>query len=210
MSEYRLLCPQCGQAFQEGTSVTECPQCRIGLLQAIPAQDTELAAALANLPGSVDVNGLMKRVLAEQGQGEPIDAALQRVLAREHQLEHKTLYRLVKMELSMIPGLKGMSEQEAAERLSRSDSRIRISATSNVRFVGSSNLSPEQREEVEKQIEQAMAEGKPFDKIDIRLTPKAGKSSYAVVLLAVCLFLFLALWASGLLRALAQFVRLPK
>lgn len=184
MSEFRLLCPRCGQAFREGTPLARCPQCQVPLLSAEPL-------ATADLPEQVDVDELLRQVLAEQESGEEIDAALRRVVQRDYPDAHEGLYRLLSQQLTTWQQLKGITRQEAAEELAAGESELKVppegtpelrTFQSQVHVEGLEHLSPEQREQVMKQVEDAIREGRPVKNVQFALGKGSGCSTAALAI----------------------------
>src|SRR5262245_36699365 len=116
MSEYRFLCPACGQSFRDGTGITNCPICQVPLLEAAPARKLEIGkfelakAEVGDLePGKlsehVDVDALVREALAERRSDEDVDAAIQRVAQRKHPASHEALCRLICLQLDGLQKL---------------------------------------------------------------------------------------------------------
>src|SRR6476659_5674209 len=120
MSEYRYLCPKCGHAFLEGTSFTHCPTCQVALLEAPHDQ----IADLRNLTDRVDLDELMKKVLAEQYDGEEIDSAVRRVVKHEYPDAEEGLCRVIDLQLDTWQRIHKGTRQEAVQALAESQSEL--------------------------------------------------------------------------------------
>jgi hypothetical protein len=201
MNDFRYLCPKCGQAFHEGPLITECPQCRVPLLGTAPVIKQ---LDLRGLPAEIDVAQLMGQTLAEREEDEEINAALRRVLCRECPNNHDGLYVLLDQELLMVEQLRRCSRLEAAQELVRSVSRLQIdpangrSQMNMIRMEGNLDaLSPEQQEQVRKQLAEAFATGRPLGKMQISLrSPGSTRASWLglVVFLAILALAALLVW----------------
>jgi hypothetical protein len=165
MSEYRFLCPTCGHAFAEGTSFKKCPRCQVPLLQAA----ANWSASLQDLPKPVDLDELLRKVLAAQRPGEDIDRAIARHVAAEYPDAQQGLLEVVGRQLTEWSRVRKTSRQAAAEDLSQSESELTVGADgrsevrtemrSETRIDGLEQLSPAMREMALRQIEQAIRSG---------------------------------------------------
>jgi hypothetical protein len=200
MPEYRFLCPQCGKAFDEGTLLTVCPDCKVLLRSTGGLMGNAASAELANLPPQLDIAALMQRVLAEEPQEEAIDAALRQVLQKEHPQAAEALFTLLSTSLGWQQRTWGISRLEAATRMAEGRSEMHLSPEgkpeltslySSYSVQGLENLPPEQREQVRQQLEEAARTGRPITR-PIVLTPPGGTKSRAVVWLAIIIALGLA------------------
>jgi hypothetical protein len=201
MSDFRYLCPKCGQAFHEGQAITECPQCKVPLLGTAPVIKQ---LDLHGLPAEIDVAQLMGQMLGERQADEEINAALWRVLAREYPEHHESLYALLDQELLTVEQLRGCNRLEAAQELARSVSKLQIDPTSGrpqmsmIRMAGNLDaLSPEQQEQVRAQLAEAFATGRPLGKMQITLRPPGStRTSWLglVVFLAILALAALLVW----------------
>jgi hypothetical protein len=197
MSEYRFLCPECGHAFLEGTSFTHCPKCQVPLLEAPHDQ----LAELGNLPDHLDLDALMRGVLAQQGQDEEIDSAVQRFLGLEYPDSQKRLCQLLSLQLDTIQRVHGITRQEAAKQLAESQSElvkgpekrleIRTVAT-KTNWLGFDNIPAEQREQLEAQIAKAVAEGKTNQKIEIVIPAARIKTGLGTIVVALAILSLMA------------------
>ena len=174
MSEFRFLCPQCGRAFKEERNVTECPQCRVPVLTTESRAPTDAE----NLPQRLDLAALMTRVSADQQPGEDLDAALDRVLRRDYPNAHDSLSQLIHDALDLTQKLWGGTRQEAAHQLAHNVSELELQPEGKpivktfqkgFAFRGT-DLTPEQQEAVEKEVEEAIRTGKPIQQVQIDLT----------------------------------------
>jgi hypothetical protein len=165
MSEYRFLCPKCGHGFAEGTSFKKCPRCQVRLLEAAP----NWAADLRNLPGAVDLDALLREVLADQRPGEDIDQALARYIVLKYPDSQQGMIHLIGAQINEWQKARSVSRQAAAEELARAQSELTVGSEgqsevrtefrSEMRIDGLEQLSPELRDEALKQIEQMMRTG---------------------------------------------------
>ena len=176
MSKFRFLCPQCGQAFSEGTSFTRCPKCRVALLEAASTN----MAGIDTSAMQVDLDALLRRVLAERKTGEDIDVALTRVIQREYPASASQLTRVISQQLEEWQRVQGISREEAAKQLAaaeselvlgpRGTSEVRTEFATEINVNNLDDLSPEQREQVRALIHQATADGKPLKGIEFSLS----------------------------------------
>jgi hypothetical protein len=176
MSKFRFLCPHCGQAFSEGTTFTRCPKCRVALLEAAPTEMGDIDTSAMQ----IDLDALLRRVLAERETGEDIDVALNRVIQREYPDSAGQLTRVIGQQLDEWQRVQRISREEAARQLAAAESQLVLGprGTSEVRteFATEFNvnnlddLSPRQREKVRALIHQATAEGKPLKGIQFSLS----------------------------------------
>jgi hypothetical protein len=200
MSEFRFLCPECGHAFPEGTSFTHCPKCRVALREASPSR----TADLHKLPDHLDLDALMRQVLAEQLPDEEVDVAVERVVRQNFPDAREGLFRLISQQLDAYQQMQGKSRQEAAEQLGKAESELQLGPEGTpvvhtrflpeVHFKGLEKLPPEQREQVQQQIEAAMKAGKPLDTVRIVLPAAKGKVGCGSMVLAGAAVALLA-WA---------------
>jgi hypothetical protein len=196
VTDYRFLCPQCGRAFREGVSFSECPQCQVPLLTADPG----LPADAENLPRRLDIGDLMKRVLADQRPGEEIDAALERVVDREFPNAHDSLIKLVRSALDLTQQMWGGTRLEAGQRLAENTTQLEMqpdgkpivkSIHEEFKFQGA-ELLPEQQEQLKRQVEEALRTGKPLKPVQINQA--AGRRGCSILML-VGVVLVAAVWA---------------
>jgi hypothetical protein len=197
MSEYRFLCPQCGQAFAEGTSFEKCPRCLVPLLEAAPQR----ATSFDTLPGEVDLDELLRKVLAEQRPGEDIDRALARVVGGEYPDAASGILELLKTQLDQWEKYRGITRQEAAEELSHSQSsmvvgddgrqEVRTELRSETRVEGLDHLDPEARAEALKQIQNLLARGGTKRRVivDMRIGNKRIGCGTPVMAIAIAMML---------------------
>jgi hypothetical protein len=192
VSEFRFLCPQCGRAFKEGLNVTECPQCQVPLLTA----DAGMPADAANLPRGLDIDAFMKRVLADQQPGEEIDAALDRVIRREYPAAHDSLSKLIQNAIDLTQKMWGGTRQEAGERLTQNicqlemqpDGKPMVKAFHEEFNFQGVELSPEQQEQIKREVEEALRTGKPIKHVQINVTAsKRNIGCSTLMLIAVLL-----------------------
>lgn len=198
MSEFRFLCPECGRAFKVGLNVTECPQCHVPLLTA----DAGMPADAENLPRRLDIDALMKRVLADQQPGEEIDAALERVIRREYPAAHDSLSKLIRNAIDLTQQMWGGTRQEAGQRLAQNMSQLEMQPDGKpmvktfhqeFNFQGV-ELSPEQQEEIKQEVEEALRTGKPIKHVQIK--PTTGKRNVGCsTLMLIAVFLAVVGWA---------------
>ena len=200
MPDYRFLCPQCGKAFEEGTLLSVCPDCKVLLRSTGGLTGNAASAALANLPAHVDIAGLMQRVLAEEPQEEAIDAALRRVLQKEHPQAAESLFTMLSAILGALQRTWRISRLEGATRMAEGRSEMHLSPEgkpeitsfySSCSVQGLEHLAPEQREQICQQLQEAARTGGPIT-TSIVLTPSGGTKSRAVVVLAIVVALGLA------------------
>jgi hypothetical protein len=176
MNKFRFLCPHCGQAFSEGTSFTRCPKCRVALLEAAPTGMADVDTSAMQ----VDLDALLRRVLAERETGEDIDVALSRVIQREYPESAAQLTRVISQQLDEWQRVQGISREEAAKQLAaaeselvlgrRGTSEVRTEFATEINVNNLDDLSPEQREQVRSLIHQATAEAKPVKGIHFSLS----------------------------------------
>jgi hypothetical protein len=164
--------------------------------EALDPATAELLQALASdkLPQHVDIDELFRTVLAEQAQGEAIDAALKRVVGREFPDAAGPLCKLLSEQLDQLEQMGAKSRQAAAAQLARSHSElntgpggrseIRTTSTSvetnigGVRFSrgrsvvsrGLENLTHAQRKLIGEQLVQALGGGKSISMTPISVT----------------------------------------
>jgi hypothetical protein len=172
----------------------------VALLEASPNR----TADLHKLPDQVDIDALMRQALAEQQAGGEIDAAVALVVERMYPHAREGLCRLITQQIDAIQQLQGTSRQEAAEQVAKGESELvmrpegipelRTKFVSNVRVSGLENLSPEQREEVQKQIAVAMESGRPPDLMRIAVPPAKGKAGCGSMVVAGAVVVLLG-WA---------------
>jgi hypothetical protein len=203
MIEYRFLCPQCGQAFAEGTSFRKCPRCLIPLREAGPQR----VINAGELPEEVDLDELLRNVLAEQRPGEDIDRALSRVIGGEYPDAASSMLKLLKTQLDQWENFRGITRQEAAEELSRSQSsmalgddgrqEVRTELRSETRIEGLDHMDPEARAEALRQIQDLLADGGSTRRvvIDTRIGSKRIGCGTPVIVVAIGMMLgALAIW----------------
>jgi hypothetical protein len=204
VSSYHFLCPRCGHAFLEGTSFTKCPECQVPLLEV-----GESTADLRNLPERLNVASLIRVALAEQQPAEDIDASLQRAIRRSYPECADGLQRLVGEALATAQRLRGLSRQEAAEEMAKSQSELELGPDgkpavrtlypvvhTEIRLEG---LSAEQRGEVQEQIEALLKSGKPISGAQIILPTAKSRAGCLPLLLIGMLTLLGAIAWQGLL-----------
>src|SRR5262245_16222830 len=198
MSEYRFLCPQCGQSFTDESGVTSCPQCQIPVLRTVPS-----FVALQNLPMPIDIDELMGRVLAEQTPGEEIEAAIQRIVQREYPDAHEDLFRLISEFLRMNQQLRGGTRQEAAEQLARTESELKVQpgGMPEIRMMqtfgevrGLEDFSPDVREQIMTKLRESLESGKPIQKLQLTIGGKRSRTGCASVLIAVVVGIGWSMW----------------
>jgi hypothetical protein len=199
VSNYNFLCPRCGHAFLEGTSFTKCPECQVPLLEAGSS-----TADLRKLPERLDVAALIRDALAEQQPDEDLDVPLKRAIRRKYPECAEGLQRLVSEALAMVERLRGLSRQEAAEEMGKSQSELQLGLDGKPAIrteypvvhteIGLEGLSLEQRAEVHEQVEALLKSGKPISGAQIIL-PKAKPRAGCLPLLLICML--------ALLRAIA-------
>jgi hypothetical protein len=123
----------------------------------------------------------MTRVSADQQPGEDLDAALDRVLRRDYPNAHDILSRLIHDAMDLTQKMWGGTREEAAHRLAHNVSALELQPEGKpvvktfqkgFAFRGT-DLTPEQQEAVEKEVEEAIRTGKPIQHVQIDLT--AGK-----------------------------------
>jgi len=191
MPGYHFLCPNCGRGFLEGTGFTKCPDCQVPLLEAGEPSTPDLR----NLPQHLDVAALMKQVLSEQQPQEDIDAVITRVIERKYPESAVALKGLIDLSITTEQKLRGLTRQQAAEEIAKSQSQLDVGPDGNpiVRaFHSEINLEgvpAEQRAEVQAQIEASMKSGKPFSEVKIILHRSKPKVGCLSVLLIVILML---------------------
>jgi len=117
-----LTCPKCGYSLEEeGAILATCPRCEAELLtiqnQPLPLQPF---AAPIQASDKLDVAALMRRVLAEQRPREDIDAALERVVAKEHPENAAQIIQTLQQHFKLHQDRLGNSRQQAAEILAKS------------------------------------------------------------------------------------------
>jgi hypothetical protein len=197
MSEYRFLCPGCGDAFLEGTSFTHCPKCQVPLLEA----PHEQLADVRNIPDHLDLDALMREALSQQSEDEEIDAPIQRILKREYPESRTRLWQVISLQLETIQSVHGITRQEAAKQLAESQSdlvkgaekrlEIRTVAT-KTRWLGFGSIPAEQREQLESQIAKAVAEGKTNQKFEIVLPTQRLKTGLGTIVVALAILSLMA------------------
>jgi hypothetical protein len=135
----------------------------------------------------------MRQVLAEQQPNEDIDGVIQRVTQRVYPECQDALFQLISKELEMSQGLLAITRQEAATKLAKSESKLQMHPEgipemrtifeSEIQF--SENISPEQREQIKKQLEEARAAGKPIPTIQLSPTKRTVGCTSLFVALAL-------------------------
>ena len=192
MSEYRYLCPKCGHAFLEGTSFTHCPTCQVMLLEAPHDQ----LADLRNLTDHVDLDELMRKVLAEQYAGEDIESAMRRIVKHEYPDVEEGLCRVVNIQLDTWQKIHSGSRQEAAQALAESQSELTVrpgqkfevqTIATKTRLFGIGKLSTEQRQQMMTQIDKVLQDGNNYTKVEFGLPAVQIKTSWIAVAAAVAL-----------------------
>jgi hypothetical protein len=132
----------------------------------------------------LDVAALMRQVLAEQQPGEDIDAALERVTAREFP-ENPKIVHVIQQHFKLQQDRLGHSRQQAAEFLAKSSAFLSFDSKGDpfleaVIFETKSfgNLPEETRSEVLEKMRQAIMEGKstPFIRTDVKIPGLEGLS----------------------------------
>ena len=205
MSEYRFLCPACGQSFQDGTGIANCPICQVPLLETAPVRKletgkSELAKAEVRdlepgkLSDHVDVDALVREALAERRSDEEVDAAIRRVAQRKYPASHDGLYQLIGLQLDGLQKLKDMSREDAARQIAEAQSELvtgpgklfemRTITTRTANLKGLEGFSAEQRELIETQIAQALKLGDVHRKIEIEIQGQPIKTSWIAILAA--------------------------
>jgi hypothetical protein len=198
MNEFRYLCPRCGQAYQEGQSITECPQCKVPLLGAAPVLG---AIDLRGLPVEIDVARLMDKTLAERLGDEDVNAALRRVVCREFPQNHDGLSTLLDQELGTLEQIRNCNRLQAAEEMARSVSKLTIDPATGrpqmnmVRMEGNlESLPPDQQDQIRAQIAQAMLSGRPLHRLEFTLQSySSNKTTWLGALALLGLFALVAL-----------------
>ncbi|HEV3258414.1 MAG TPA: hypothetical protein VG013_16155 [Gemmataceae bacterium] len=207
MHAYQFLCPRCGKAFEEGTTLTVCPDCRVLLRStaAPPAGSSTSASDLGNLASPIDLAALMRELLAGDPREEEVDVGLRRILQDEQPQAAEGLFRVISELLGAQQRMRGISRLEAVAQLASARSELRMSpegkpqiTSFQVRVQGLEQLAPEQREQVLEELEEAVRTGKPLP-TNFRMTLKSrekGRPSFvlalaalAVGLLAICYLL---------------------
>jgi hypothetical protein len=185
VTDYRFVCPQCGRAFKEGVTFTVCPQCQVPLLSA----DAGIPADAENLPQRLDIGDLMKRVLADQQPDEEIDAALKRVIDREYPDAHDSLTKLIRNAIDLTQQMWGGTRQAAAQRLAEDTTQLEMqpdgkpmvrTVHEEFKFQGA-ELTPEQQEQLKRQVEEALRTGKPIGPVQTNQT--ASKRGCSILML---------------------------
>jgi hypothetical protein len=161
-----------------------------------------MPADAEHLPRRLDIDALMKRVLADQQPGEEIDAALERVIRREYPAAHDSLSRLIHDALDLTQKMWGGTRQEAGQRLAQNRSQLEMqpdgkpmvkSFHEEFNFQGV-DLSAEQQEEIKQEVEEALRTGKPIKPLQINLTPGKRKVGCSALML-IAIFLAVVGWA---------------
>jgi hypothetical protein len=162
-----------------------------------------MPADAENLPPKLDIDALMKQVLADQQPGEDIDAALDRVIRREYPAAHDSLSKLIRNALDLEQKMWGGTRQEAGQRLAQDRSQLEIQPDGKpmvktfhqeFNFQGV-ELSPEQQEQIKQVLEEALRTGKPIERLQINLA--AGKRSVGCATrMFVVVFLVVAGWVA--------------
>ena len=198
MSAYRFLCPQCGRAFEEGTSLTACPDCGVLLRFTVGLAGSPSAADPANLPPHLDIAALMQQVLAEGPREEAIDVALRRVLHEQHPQADEPLFRLLSEMLSAQQRMWGISRLEAARRVAQARCEMHLSpqgrpeiTSFQFQATGLEQMPEEQRQQILQQLEEAARTGRPMPQKIVLTSPKGAKGC-AGMLAAVVVALGLA------------------
>jgi len=158
---------------EEGAILSTCPRCHAD----VSAGEEKLTYPLIS-PVSAevasdrfDVAALMRRVLAEQRPGEEIEAALERVLQREHPQEAAKIAQAISQHFKLHQERLGNNHQQAAEILAKSvaflsfDSEGKPSLEAMMfETKGLENLPKETRLAIAEQMKKAIVEGKPLSR----------------------------------------------
>jgi uncharacterized Zn finger protein (UPF0148 family) len=209
MGKYHVLCPECGQSFQDGTGITACPICQVPLLEAAPVPKVELAKPelvnldLGKLPDHVDVDVLLREAIAEKQSDEEIDSAVERVAQRKYPDMHESLCQLIGMQLDALQKFNNISREDAARQIAESQAELVIgpdkflemqtltTRTANLKGLG--HFSAEQSEQFASQIAQALKDGKVHRKIEFEIQGQPVKTSW-IAILAAAGFLGVIAW----------------
>jgi hypothetical protein len=123
---------------------------------AIPPASILAALKSNKLPEHLDIDALLRTVLAEQAPNEKIDDALKRVLARDFPAAADPLYKLLCLQLDLYEQA-GKTRQQAAEELAHSQSELtatagdhQIRSTHVTSIQGLEKLPPAMRKMLEK------------------------------------------------------------
>jgi hypothetical protein len=165
MTEYRFLCPKCGHAFAEGTSFKKCPRCQVPLLEASAGP----LAELGDLPSEVDLDELLRKVLAEQDPGEDIDRTIKRVVAANYPESEDGLLQLVTKQLEVWEQFRNVSRQQAVQEIAESQSEMVLGAAgqpelrtefrSEIQIGNLDEFSPQMRAEALRHIQDVLRSG---------------------------------------------------
>jgi hypothetical protein len=209
MSAYRFLCPQCGKGFEEGASLTVCPDCQTLLRFTVGPTGSASSGESLNLPPHLDVASLMRQVLAEEPREEAVDETLRGVLQRECAQADENLFPLFSQMLSALQRMWGLSRLDAVRRVADARSEMHVSPQgrpeiSSVHFqaAGLEQLPTEQREQVLAQLEEAARTGALIPRQFVLKPPTqtAGRAT-ALLVVAGAIAVALSFWLWQLLAA---------
>lgn len=208
MSAYRFLCPQCGRAFEEGTSLTACPDCGVLLRFTVGAAGGPPSAGPAHLPPQLDIAALMQQVLAEEPPEEAIDEALRRLLQEQHPQADEALFRLLCGILSAQQRMWGIGRLEAATRVAQGRSEMHLSpqgqpevTSFHFQAAGLEQLPEEQRKQVLQQLEEAARTGRPMPQRIVLTPPKGARGCAGTLAVVVALGLAASYWLCHMMAA---------
>jgi hypothetical protein len=184
-----VACPRCGTLVEGSSNPQTCPSCGEPLVNCLPSRSPDRAPEL-------DVAALVRDALAEQQPGEEFESALRRVTndPRGEGLICQVICKFLEMQACRL----GTSRQQAAEQLAKADTRLKILPdgtpfleTLAVNVAGLESLPPGMREDVLRQINEAVAQGKAPPAV-IHTRPPASGRVIGVVVIAVLFTLALA------------------
>jgi hypothetical protein len=195
------VCPRCGGSVPAEASWGTCPHCRASLATGC----VEEAPASPPAP-ELDVANLMREALKEQRDGEPIDAAIRRVLPGQELVGEEMIYKLISENLGLQERRLGISRQQAAEQMAASEARLKIMPDGTpfleafvTNISGLDALPAAMRLQVLQQVKDSLAKDRPGPLL-IRTTGTPGQSRSTAILIVIFALTMLAAYLWGLLH----------